>query len=820
MIAHQSFGRNLSLAALGSLAWLTAGGILRAQSSDNFAWQYSSPEEQGVDSTQLARMYAQVQRDGLAVHSFLLVRHDRIVAEAYVYPYDANVLHPMYSVSKSFTSSLVGIAIDRGLIAGVDERVVDVFRGVTTQPLAGNVTRMTLRHLLTMSTGHATDTTPRITGTLNWEKAFLELPVENEPGSLFVYNSGGSYMLASAVQRRVGMTAAAFAQQVLFGPLGITSYSWDTSPTNVIAGGWGLSLRPLDMARFGLMYLHQGRWNGRQVVPAAWVEQASRKQMDNGTAGFWGSGYGYQFWMNDFGGYRADGAFGQFIFILPDQDMVAVFTNNLASDTEVIARLMRQYVLPAVSPGPRRANPRGDALLERVAGVVAAGGATAAPTFTRLPESQTVSAGAPATFTVTAIGTPVPTCQWYKDELPLAGATSPTLTLAGVTAADAGEYVAVARNSVGATATYPVTLAVLGPPAILSQPVAVTVGEGGEAAFTVAAAGGGLAYEWRRDGAAIPTATDATLRLSGVTSADSGQYTVVVRNAQGSAISEPARLTVGAADRSARLVNLSVRSSAGTGDRTLIVGLVVAGPDRTSGLPVLLRGIGPSLSSLGVGSGLADPAVVLYAGGTPVATNSDWRGAALLADTMQQAGAFALPAGSADAAVRSVLLPRTYTMHVTSSLPDRTGVALAECYDASGISTAGAPRLVNVSARSLAGSGEDTLIAGFVVSGTGTLRLLIRGIGPTLASQSVSGALADPELRLFSAAGVIAANDDWSGDPALRTAFVQAGAFDLPADSRDAALLVTLPAGVYTAQVTGKAGATGIALVEVYVVQN
>lgn len=823
---HRMHSRFASLVRI-VLRWLVRAAFVCAAAAsahaqtEPFSWQTSSPEEQGIDSTQLARMCAQLQRDRVSLHGFVLVRHDRIVAEAYVFPYAAASRHTMYSVSKSFTSSLIGIAIGQGLISSVDERVADIFANVTSQPLAERMGRMTLRHLLTMSSGHSNDTTGRITSTLNWERAFMELPVEEEPGTRFVYNSGASYMLAAAVQRKSGTTAAAFAEQHLFRPLGITDYTWDTSPQGVISGGWGLSLRPRDMARFGLMYLHGGRWEGRQVVPESWVNEATRRQMHNGNAGFWGSGYGYQFWMNDFGGFRADGAFAQYIFVLPEHDLVAVFTNNLTSDTELPARMIRQYILPTLSTTPLPANPRGEALLARVAESVGAQPGTAvAPTFLQLPQNLTVTAGETATIAVTATGTPAPTCQWYKDEVELAGATEPTLRLATARAEDAGDYVALLRNSVGATASFAIRLTVIGPPAILQSPQSIVVGEGGEATFVVGAAGGDLAYQWQRNGAVIPGATGAVMRIPAVSTANAGDYTVLVTSPRGSVVSAPARLTVGAPDLGARLVNLSVRATAGSGSGTLTVGLVVGGGDAGSGLPVLLRGVGPSLVPLGVNGALGDPALILrrFGATAALATNADWRGAPLLAETMERVGSVAIPARSADAAIATVLRPGPYTVQVVSSIPDQTGVALAECYEAAGIVTAATPRLINVAARARAGSGDETLAVGFVISGTGTKRILLRGVGPALAGQGVDGALADPELRLFSRGAVIASSDDWAGAAELRDAFASSGAFVLPADSRDAALVVDLPAGIYSAHVSGKAGATGIALVEVYAV--
>lgn len=818
-------GRRLSVRGIVPLLLLGLGPgfgsstSVVAQAASGFEWQYSTPEEQGIDSAQIARMLAQIQRERIAIQSFLLVRHGKIVAEAYGYPYTANARHVMYSTSKSFTSTLVGIAIDRGLISGVDARIADLFRGVATRPVAERMSQMTLHHLLSMATGHASDTTNRITATLDWAKTFMELPVEEAPGSRFVYNSGASYMLAAAVQRTVGMTAAEFAQQNLFGPLGITDYTWDRSPTNVITGGWGLSLRPLDMARFGLLYLHKGNWNGQQIVSESWVDQASRRQVSNGTAGFWGSGYGYQFWLNDFGGYRADGAFGQYIFILPDHDTVAVFTSNLQSDTEIPGRFIRQYLLPAMQPGePLTANPRGNAVIRRAAAALEAVPTTsaAAPSFTTLPENRTVLAGETVVLAASASGTPAPAYQWYRNELPIGGATSATLTIASATTADAGDYMVIARNPSGALASAPATLAVRSAPVVLESPVSLTAALNGDADFQVRAAGGELTYEWRRNGAVISGATASTLSLRNLTTADAGDYAVMVSNPRGSAPSATARLTVGEASPRARLVNLSARGWAAAENETLIVGFVIAGTERTSGLPVLLRGVGPSLVPLGVPAAMDDPATILFVDGVAAATNSEWRGDAALGAIGARVGAFELPARGADSAMLRVLRPRAYTMHIQSSLPDRSGIVQAECYDTAGLLPTESPRLVNLSARARVGAGDETLIGGFVIRGSGEQRILIRGVGPTLVSQQVSGVMEDPVITLYAGNRVLGQNDDWGGTTELHAAFTTTGAFELPADSRDAALLVNLRDGVYSVHVTGKGGASGVALVELY----
>jgi hypothetical protein len=265
-----------------------------------------------------------------------------------------------------------------------------------------------------------------------------------------------------------------------------------------------------------------------------------------------------------------------------------------------------------------------------------------------------------------------------------------------------------------------------------------------------------------------------------------------------------------------RLTNLSVRTRAGAGARTLTAGFTLAG----SGLrPMLLRGIGPGLAAFGVAGTLADPALELYAAGRPEATNDDWGaggGGTLLAAAFARAGAFALDPAARDAALLQPLGAGNYTVQVTAPGGATEGVALVELYeDPAG--TSAANRLVNLSARAQVGTGEGILIAGFTLSGNVPRRVLIRGIGPALAGFGVTGALTNPVLTLFRGPTRVQENDDWGGEPALVSAFTAAGAFPLnDAAGRDAAFTTLLAPGSYTVQVAGSGGGTGVALVELY----
>jgi len=324
---------------------------------------------------------------------------------------------------------------------------------------------------------------------------------------------------------------------------------------------------------------------------------------------------------------------------------------------------------------------------------------------------------------------------------------------------------------------------------------------GNSAALTATASGSGfLWYQWFRDGTPVEGATKATLAVNSASPTNVGSYTVVVANAGGSVVSAPARLE---GITGSVLSNLSVRTTLGAG-QTLTLGAVVSGGAKT----MLIRAAGPALTAFGLG-GMADPKLELFAGGSATATalNDDWPGS--LAGTFAAVGAFGFAGGSKDAAL-SQSLAGAFTVRASGT---GAGVILVEAYDTAGGTS---PRLINLSARNRVGTGDDILIAGFSITGAGSKQVLIRAVGPTLGTFGVPGPLADPILRVVDGKGVaIASNDNWAA--ALAATFVQVGAFPLAAASRDAALVVTLPAGgTYTIVVSGVNNGTGEALIEVY----
>jgi hypothetical protein len=361
--------------------------------------------------------------------------------------------------------------------------------------------------------------------------------------------------------------------------------------------------------------------------------------------------------------------------------------------------------------------------------------------------------------------------------------------------------------------------AVASPLAITEQPVAQSVAIGSSFSLTVGATGpGGLAYQWYLDGAPIAGAGNSTYTVLSATAANSGSYTATVTSGASSVTSAAAIVTVSAAVPG-KIINLSARANVGTGGNILIAGFVI---DGSGSKTVVLRGVGPTLGAapFDVPGVLAQPQLTLVdtATGSTVFTGTAWGGSPALAADFTEVGAFALPSGSADAAVAEALPAGSYTSEV-SGVNSGQGVALAEIYDTDPGSAA--TSLVNISARAYVNSGADILIAGFVIQGTQPAQVLLRGIGPTLGTApfSLSNAMAQPQIQLFNSAGeVIQSNAGWGGSSTLSAVFSQVGAFALPGGSLDAAMTATLPAGNYTLQLSGVGGTTGVALVEVYLI--
>jgi CubicO group peptidase (beta-lactamase class C family) len=300
----------------------------------NHRFPRSRPEDQAVSSSAIVRFLDRVASERIELHSMMLVRHGQVVAEGWWHPYGPDRVHQLFSLSKSFTATAVGLAQAEGRLP-VDAPVLSFFPEEDSAEARANMRGLEVRHLLMMGTGHREDTFPRLAqlGGDNWVHGFFQCPVEYEPGTHFVYNNGATYMLSAIVQRVTGETLLEYLTPRLFDPLGIESPTWEKSPQGINIGASGLKIRTEDIVAFGQLYLENGQWHGQSLVPAAWVKEATRVQISNGSdpASDWAQGYGYQFWRSRHGAFRGDGAFGQFCIILPEQDAVLAMTSGVSN---------------------------------------------------------------------------------------------------------------------------------------------------------------------------------------------------------------------------------------------------------------------------------------------------------------------------------------------------------------------------------------------------------------------------------------------------------------------------------------------------------
>jgi len=325
----------------------------------------STPERQGISSAAILAFVNRADSEIDAMHSFMLVRHGRVVAEGWWSPYDSATPHMLYSLSKSFTSTAVGLAIAEGKLS-LDDQVMKFFPDEAPASPSTNLQSMRVRDLLRMATGHDREMPPwRWNGnpdsapppTQTWTKTFLAQPVPFKPGTHFLYNSPATYMLSAIVQKVTGQTVVDYLRPRLFQPLGIDHPVWGASPQGVSLGAFGLLIRTEDIARFGQLYLRKGKWNGRQLVPAAWVTAATSLEVANGSSpeSDWDQGYGYQFWRSRHNSFRGDGAFGQYCLVLPDVDAVVVITSGVRNMQSVM-NLVWDVLLPAMGPRPLAEN--------------------------------------------------------------------------------------------------------------------------------------------------------------------------------------------------------------------------------------------------------------------------------------------------------------------------------------------------------------------------------------------------------------------------------------------------------------------------------
>jgi CubicO group peptidase (beta-lactamase class C family) len=322
----------------------------------------ATPESQGVKSDDVLALIEQLDQLD-TMNSFMLVRHGQVVAEGWWTPYRPAARHSLYSLSKSFTSTAVGLAIAEGKLKVSDE-VLKFFPDDAPAEVSANLKAMRVSDLLRMSTGQQTE--PPRKADEPWTKTFLAHPVPFKPGTHFLYNTSATYMQSAIVQKVTGQTVLDYLRPRLFEPLGIEDPTWEQSPQGISTGGYGLSIRTEDIAKFGQLYLQKGKWNDKQLVPAEWIAEATARQTSNGSSpnSDWDQGYGYQFWRCRNGAYRGDGAFGQYCIVLPEHDAVIAITSGVR-DMQATLNLIWDKLLPAFQS---QALPAEAAASERLAG--------------------------------------------------------------------------------------------------------------------------------------------------------------------------------------------------------------------------------------------------------------------------------------------------------------------------------------------------------------------------------------------------------------------------------------------------------------------
>ncbi|MFC4303282.1 serine hydrolase domain-containing protein [Cohnella boryungensis] len=340
----------------------------------------STPERQGIASAAIAAFLNGLEERGLELHGLMFMRHGHVVSEGWWEPYRPEYPHILNSITKSFTSTAVGFAVEEGLLS-VEDEVLSYFPGELGEAEMDNMRGLKIKHLLSMTTGHTEDTSrfhvrfsflndfPDLHVSdrtdNDWVKGFFGLPIEKTPGTHFLYNSGASHILSVLVQRTSGLTLEQYLQPRLFEPLGILHPLWDKTSAGDNTGGWGLRLTTEDVARFGLFLLNKGVWNGQRLLSERWIEEATAKHAEtpyNAEAIDWSQGYGYQFWRCRHGAYRADGAFGQYCVVLPEQNAV-VAIHGCVQDMQAVLDLIWDKLLPAMGP-EKPEDPRAHAQLE------------------------------------------------------------------------------------------------------------------------------------------------------------------------------------------------------------------------------------------------------------------------------------------------------------------------------------------------------------------------------------------------------------------------------------------------------------------------
>jgi hypothetical protein len=317
----------------------------------------STPEAQGMSSRAILDFLDALASSKHEFHSFMLLRHGRVLAEGWWHPYRPEAPQMLYSLSKSFTSTAIGFAVAEGKLKA-DDKVIGFFPEDLPDFVSENLASLRVKDLLSMSVGHAEDSTGSLWDKENWVKQFLSLPIVNRPGTRFLYNSGATYMLSAIVQKLTGQKVIDYITPRLFVPLNIRGMTWEMCPHGISAGGWGLKLQTEALAKFGQLLSQKGVWDGKQLIPAAWIEEATSFKIQQPAPDLdsakknsdWHQGYCYQFWRCRHNAFRGDGAFGQYTIVMPEQEAVIAITSETSS-MQGEMDLIWEHLLPAMKDG-------------------------------------------------------------------------------------------------------------------------------------------------------------------------------------------------------------------------------------------------------------------------------------------------------------------------------------------------------------------------------------------------------------------------------------------------------------------------------------
>lgn len=350
--------KNIRKSWLLSLGFLCLSFLVIAQDLPR-----STPEAEGVSSKAISQWISSYNNGKHELHSVMVLRHGKVIAEGWAKPYAADIKHTMYSVSKSWTSTAIGFLVDEGRLQ-VSDKVIDYFpenAGIKTNQYLND---LRVKDLLMMAVGHKVEPIRNVVGTSeDWVKGFLSAQIDYQPGSKFLYNTLATYMLSAIVQKVSGKTTLEYLQGKLLIPLNIKGIDWENDPKGINVGGWGIRVKTEDMAKLGQLYLQKGKWNGQQILSEKWIMEATSKQIEQEPEALqskkdssdWLQGYGYQFWRCRNGAFRADGAFGQYIVMFPEKDAVVIITSE-SMDLQDDLNNVWQHLLPAFSDQKLPAN--------------------------------------------------------------------------------------------------------------------------------------------------------------------------------------------------------------------------------------------------------------------------------------------------------------------------------------------------------------------------------------------------------------------------------------------------------------------------------